>query len=150
MKNAHLLRYPHSSSLRRTSLYASLLGISGALHLDVFDQPARPLFFTDPGIAKTEIRCSKMKKLVLLMLALGALLFPSLSWARAGGGCLVEGTPVLTPSGPVAIERLQHGDRVWSLQEGRLRESQVHLQTEIVAQEILEISAGGEKLRSTQ
>ena len=53
MKNAHLpfdrlmalskvegLRYPHSASLRRTSTYASLLGISGALHLDVFDQPA--------------------------------------------------------------------------------------------------------------
>jgi hypothetical protein len=31
MKNAHL---------RRTSMYASLLGISGALHLEVFDQPA--------------------------------------------------------------------------------------------------------------
>jgi hypothetical protein len=29
MKNAHL---------RRTGLYASLLGISGALHLDVFDR----------------------------------------------------------------------------------------------------------------
>jgi hypothetical protein len=47
MKNANLLRYPHSSSLRRTSMYASLLGISGALHLDVFDQPAQPIFFTD-------------------------------------------------------------------------------------------------------
>jgi hypothetical protein len=32
-------RYPHSKSLRRTLMYASLLGISGALHLDVFDQP---------------------------------------------------------------------------------------------------------------
>ena len=54
MKNANLpfdrlmalnkvegLRYPHSSSLRRSSIYASLLGISGALHLDVFDQPAQ-------------------------------------------------------------------------------------------------------------
>jgi hypothetical protein len=38
------LRYPHSSSLRRTSVYASLLGISGALHLDVFDQPAQWAF----------------------------------------------------------------------------------------------------------
>ena len=51
MKNAHLpfdrlmalskvegRRYPHSSALR--FMYASLLGISGALHLDVFDQPA--------------------------------------------------------------------------------------------------------------
>jgi len=41
MKNAHLRRYPHCSSLRRTSGYASLLEISDALHLDVFDQPAK-------------------------------------------------------------------------------------------------------------
>jgi len=47
MKNANLLRYPYSSSLRRTSMYASLLGISGALHLAVFDQPAQWLFFSD-------------------------------------------------------------------------------------------------------
>jgi len=83
------------------------------------------------------------------MLAIGASLVPSLSWARAGGGCLVEGTPVLTPSGAVAIESLQAGDGVWSLQEGRLRESQVHVHSDIVAQEILEISAGGETLRLT-
>jgi len=40
MKNAHLLRYPHPSSLRRTGLYASLLGVSDALHLSIFAQPA--------------------------------------------------------------------------------------------------------------
>jgi hypothetical protein len=37
-------RYPHSPSLRRTSLYASLLGISDALHLSVSDQPAKQVF----------------------------------------------------------------------------------------------------------
>jgi hypothetical protein len=37
LENAHLLRYPHPSSLRRTSMYASFLGISEALHLDVFN-----------------------------------------------------------------------------------------------------------------
>jgi hypothetical protein len=47
------LRYPHPSSLRRTSLYASFLGISEALHLDIFHQPLRSWFFdslkvTDP------------------------------------------------------------------------------------------------------
>jgi len=47
MKNANLRRYPHPSSLRRTTRYASLLGISGALHLDVFDQPAQEAFFSD-------------------------------------------------------------------------------------------------------
>ncbi len=44
-ENAHLLRYPHPSSLRRTSMYASFLGISEALHLDIFHQPLRSLFF---------------------------------------------------------------------------------------------------------
>ena len=48
LKNAHLPRYPHSASLRRTSMYASFLGFSGALHLDVFDQPAYHVLFTNP------------------------------------------------------------------------------------------------------
>ncbi|KPK15315.1 MAG: hypothetical protein AMK69_27720 [Nitrospira bacterium SG8_3] len=38
-ENAHLLHYPHPSSLRRTSRYASFLGISEALHPDIFHQP---------------------------------------------------------------------------------------------------------------
>ena len=50
MKNAHLRRYPHSASLRRTRMYASFRGISGALHLDVFDQPAEQAFVRDPLI----------------------------------------------------------------------------------------------------
>jgi hypothetical protein len=40
LKNAHLRRCPHPSSLRRTSMYVSLLRISGALHLGIFEQPA--------------------------------------------------------------------------------------------------------------
>ena len=47
LKNAHLLRYPHSSSLRRTSVYGSLFGISGALHLHVFEQPEEHVFFSN-------------------------------------------------------------------------------------------------------
>jgi hypothetical protein len=39
------LRYPHPSSLRRTSVYASFLGISEALHMDIFHQPLRSRFF---------------------------------------------------------------------------------------------------------
>jgi hypothetical protein len=38
------LRYPHPSSLRRTSMYASFLGISEALHMDIFHQPLRSRF----------------------------------------------------------------------------------------------------------
>jgi hypothetical protein len=39
------LRYPHPSSLRRTFMYASFLGISEALHMDIFHQPLRNRFF---------------------------------------------------------------------------------------------------------
>jgi len=45
LKNAHLRRCPHSSSLQRTFKYASLLRISGALHLGIFDQPGENEFF---------------------------------------------------------------------------------------------------------
>jgi len=44
VKNTHLLRYAHPLSLRRTEKYASFLRISRALHLDVFDQPAKIFF----------------------------------------------------------------------------------------------------------
>jgi len=63
LKNAHLWRYPHSSSLRRTSMGASLFGIcpqktrtphppggspvSGALHLDVFEQSEHRVLFSN-------------------------------------------------------------------------------------------------------
>src|SRR4030042_684855 len=46
LKNAHLRRCPHPSSLRRTGMYASLLGISGALYLTVFEQPESGVFFS--------------------------------------------------------------------------------------------------------
>ena len=40
-ENTHLLRYPYPSSLRRTSMYASFLRISDALHLGIFHQPPK-------------------------------------------------------------------------------------------------------------
>jgi hypothetical protein len=46
LKNGHLLRFPHPSSLRRTAKYASLLRISGALHLTLFEQPGKHDFFS--------------------------------------------------------------------------------------------------------
>ena len=47
LKNAHLLRFPHPASLRslQGSAGASLLRISGALHLGIFEQPAENNFF---------------------------------------------------------------------------------------------------------
>jgi hypothetical protein len=47
MKSANLLRYPHPSSLRRTLMYTSLLGISGGLHLDALGQPAQWVLFSE-------------------------------------------------------------------------------------------------------
>jgi len=44
LKKARLLRSPHSSSLRRTSMYASFRGISGALYLNLFEQPVKKSF----------------------------------------------------------------------------------------------------------
>jgi hypothetical protein len=41
VKNTHLLRCAHHSSLRRTVTYDSFLLISRALHLDVFDRPGK-------------------------------------------------------------------------------------------------------------
>ncbi len=45
LKNAHLRRPPHPSSLQRTCKYASLLRISGSLHLSIFEHPDRNHFF---------------------------------------------------------------------------------------------------------
>jgi hypothetical protein len=50
LKNAHLLRFPHPSSLRRTSKYASLLRTSGAFHLGIFEQPAGNEFFSNLSV----------------------------------------------------------------------------------------------------
>ncbi len=41
LKNGHLLRYPHPSSLQRTAESASLLRISEASHLAFFEQPGK-------------------------------------------------------------------------------------------------------------
>jgi len=45
LKITHLLRFLHPSSLQRTCKYASLLGISGALHPGIFDHPGKNHFF---------------------------------------------------------------------------------------------------------
>jgi len=38
--------FPSSFAVQRTSKYASRLRISGALHLDIFEQPAKEPFST--------------------------------------------------------------------------------------------------------
>jgi predicted lipid-binding transport protein (Tim44 family)/3-dehydroquinate synthase class II len=73
-------------------------------------------------------------------------LSPVISWARGGGGCLAEGTRVLTPEGAVAIEKLKKGDSVWSVTEGRLRRAEVQVLATVDPEEYLEISTSGARL----
>jgi hypothetical protein len=56
------LRYPYPSSLRRTSMYASFLGISEALHLDIFHQPLRSRFFDSLSANRKFSGISKVHK----------------------------------------------------------------------------------------
>ena len=51
-----------------------------------------------------------MKILTVLAFALCVASAPA--WARGGGGCFEEGTPILTPNGEVPIEQLRVGDVV--------------------------------------
>ena len=77
------------------------------------------------------------------------LLAPALSWARGGGGCLAEGTPVLTPAGPIAIEKLRVGDGVVSIAGGKAQLGIVLTRMEVRADELLEVAISGAKLRIT-
>jgi hypothetical protein len=49
LKNAYLRRCSHPSSLQRTSKYASLLRISSALHLGIFEHPLEKKLFRKLG-----------------------------------------------------------------------------------------------------
>ncbi len=90
-----------------------------------------------------------MKRLLGLTALFLLLLSPALSWSRGGGGCLEEGTPIRTPKGSVAIEKLAVGDPVWSITAGQLREAKVRAVIRVDPEEVLEISAGETRLRVT-
>jgi predicted lipid-binding transport protein (Tim44 family)/uncharacterized membrane protein YgcG len=90
-----------------------------------------------------------MRKYVISALAFLLFLTPAFAWARGGGGCLAEGTPVLTPSGLRGVEELRVGDIVWSFSEGTLKKAEVRGLTAVQADEFFEISAGEKKLLLT-
>ena len=90
-----------------------------------------------------------MKWTIWLSVLLAFFIGPDPSWARGGGGCLEEGTQVLTPTGSTAIERLQPGDRVMGVAAGCLQAVEVQGVTVVQPEKILEILAGGETLRVT-
>jgi hypothetical protein len=89
------------------------------------------------------------RTLAVWAITLFFLLAPALSWARGGGGCLAEGTPVLTPSGPIAIEKLRVGDGVVSIAGGKAQLGIVLARMEVRADEVLEVAISGAKLRIT-
>lgn len=90
-----------------------------------------------------------MKKLFGLAGLVLMLIFPVFSWARGGGGCLEEGTPVLTTKGLIAIEKLHTGDRVLGITGGKLKEAGVQAVMEVQPEKYLEIYAGEARLRIT-
>jgi hypothetical protein len=64
LKNTHLLRYAHPSSLRRTEKYASFLMILRALHLNVFEQPVKKILFQQPIELDVHFLAKKKKKMI--------------------------------------------------------------------------------------
>jgi len=70
-------------------------------------------------------------------------------FARGGGGCLEKGTPVLTPLGPVAVDRLNPGDKVLSVSGGAAALSEVRAVTQVDPEDYIELAAGGRNLRLT-
>lgn len=87
-----------------------------------------------------------MKKLIVLATVLVA---AGQAWARGGGGCLREGTPILTPAGPVPIERLTPGDPVWTVADGRLQPGRVLTRLEVQPESYVRLSVAGRTLWAT-
>jgi len=71
------------------------------------------------------------------------------AWGRGGGGCLAKGTPILTPTGSIAIEKLRPGDPVLSISDGKTLTGRVQILTETGTDHYLEISAGIAKVTIT-
>ena len=67
--------------------------------------------------------------------------------ARGGGGCVEQGTHVLTPSGPVPIERLKTGDTVLGVDRQTLLPVTVRSLMQVQPEEYLELSVNGRFLR---
>jgi predicted lipid-binding transport protein (Tim44 family)/uncharacterized membrane protein YgcG len=69
--------------------------------------------------------------------------------ARGGGGCVEQGTQVLTPSGQVPIERLKPGDTVLGVDRQTLRPVIVRSLMEVQPEEYLELFVNGRIMRLT-
>ena len=83
-----------------------------------------------------------MKKWAVAAFLLLCIFASSTAFARGGGGCLAKGTPVMTPSGSIAIDKLRVGDPVWSIRAGKMQKATVQALTEVRPDDYLEISTG--------
>jgi predicted lipid-binding transport protein (Tim44 family) len=92
------------------------------------------------------LRKTLMRSLVCLIAILLAGLTASPSWARGGGGCLREGTSILTPRGPVAVEQLKAGDELWGTEDGEIHRARVVSLTKLEVPGYLEVKAGGDSM----
>jgi predicted lipid-binding transport protein (Tim44 family) len=90
-----------------------------------------------------------MQALIWVVAALLVGFSTSPSWARGGGGCLREGTLIATPTGPVAIEKLQVGDVIWGVSGETPREGWVEGVVKVEVDDYLELSAGEANLLIT-
>jgi predicted lipid-binding transport protein (Tim44 family) len=92
-----------------------------------------------------------MKTIILriLFLAILALWPAAFADARGGGGCVEQGTSVLTPSGPVAVEQLKAGDSVIGVKGDALVPVTVRSIMQVRPDEYYELVADGRILRVT-
>ncbi len=85
-----------------------------------------------------------MKKIVLFIICLFCLLAAeSTLHARGGGGCLMQGTPVLTPSGNVPAEQLKPGDVVLGVSRGTLTRAVVRSLSKVQPDHYIQIVVNG-------
>jgi predicted lipid-binding transport protein (Tim44 family) len=88
-----------------------------------------------------------LRRLATLLLALG---LGAALHARGGGGCLLRGTLINTPAGPVPVEQLRAGDTVWGLVGGARVPAKVEAVIVVEPESCVELTAGnGATLRVT-
>ncbi len=78
-----------------------------------------------------------------------ALLCTGPAWARGGGGCLSEGTQVLTPAGKAPIESLKPGDMVLGMNGGAFQAVRVENVTKLDVEQYLELTVGRKSFKVT-
>ncbi len=81
-----------------------------------------------------------------IFILLAVLCLPAIGWGR---GCLVAGTLIDTPGGQIAVEKLQPGDNVWAVEDGKRVPAKVQARYETTTETVVTIDAGGHELQVT-